>query len=238
MAVDTPSSAPVVAIVVAAGAGSRLGGETPKALREVGGVSLVSRSIAQLAAGGVEVALVVVAPDSEDAFEVALAEAPIPCGIVVGGAERQDSVARGVELIGWHVEMEHAEIVLVHDAARAFVPAEVVARVIAALRAGADAVVPVVALVDSIRELRDDTSRVIDRADLRAVQTPQGFQIAALKQAHELLAESGVSVTDDAAAAEHAGYAVTLVDGDRLAFKVTEPLDLAVAEALLSGGGA
>lgn len=231
-----PREVPVVAIVVAAGSGSRLGGPIPKALRDVGGVPLVARSVAQLAAGGVGAAVVVVADGTQPDFEAALADAPIPCGIIPGGAERQDSVANGIALIALHGALEDAEIVLVHDAARAFVPAEVVARVIAAVRAGADAAVPVVPVVDSVREVGDDGSAVVDRSRLRAVQTPQGFRRAVLAAAHDALATSGRVVTDDAAAAELLGHAVTLVEGSRDAFKVTEPFDLAVAEALVARG--
>lgn len=227
---------PVVAVVVAAGSGSRLGGEVPKALREVGGVPLVARSVAQLAAGGVDAAVVVVADGTQAAFEAALAEAPIPCGIVAGGAERQHSVANGISLITLHGSLEDAEVVLVHDAARAFVPPAVVARVIEAVRAGADAAVPVVPVVDSVREIVDEASVVIDRASLRAVQTPQGFRRTVLAEAHDALAESGQVVTDDAAAAEYLGHEVTLVEGSRDAFKVTEPFDLVVAEALVARG--
>ena len=227
---------PVVAIVVAAGSGSRLGGDVPKALREVGGVPLVVRSVTQLAAGGVDAAVVVVADGTQGAFEAALADAPIPCGIVPGGAERQHSVANGISLITLHGSLEDAEVVLVHDAARAFVPAEVVARVIDAVRQGADAVVPVVPVVDTIRELVDEASVVIDRSALRAVQTPQGFKRAVLAEAHDALAESGQVVTDDAAAAEYLGHEVTLVEGSREAFKVTEPFDLVIAETLDARG--
>lgn len=223
---------PVVAIVVAAGSGSRLGTDIPKALREVRGVPLVLSSVRRLAEGGVDVALVVVPAGQEAAFEGVLDAAPIPCGLVAGGDERQHSVANGLGLIEWHGGLEDAEVVLVHDAARAFVPPEVVRRVIDAVRAGADAVVPVVAVVDTIRELTDEGSTVVDRTALRAVQTPQGFKRDVLALAHERLAENQTSVTDDAAAVEYLGLDVVLVEGAREAFKVTEPFDLAIAEAL------
>lgn len=107
---------------------------------------------------------------------------------------------------------------------------------IEAVRAGADAAVPVVPVVDSVREIVDEASVVIDRASLRAVQTPQGFRRTVLAEAHDALAESGQVVTDDAAAAEYLGHEVTLVEGSRDAFKVTEPFDLVVAEALVARG--
>ncbi|WP_232550029.1 2-C-methyl-D-erythritol 4-phosphate cytidylyltransferase [Propioniciclava soli] len=231
------TAAPVVAIVVAAGSGSRLGGEHPKALREVAGVPLVARSVHQLAAGGVGVCIVVVAAGTEDAFEAALGDAPVPCAIVAGGAERQHSVANGLALLDLHGGLAGAEVVLVHDAARAFVPPDVVVRVIAAVRAGADAVVPALPVADTIREVTDDgPSALVDRSSLRAVQTPQGFARAVLLDAHEALEESGTLVTDDAAAAEYLGHEVTLVAGAREAFKVTDPFDLVIAEALVARG--
>lgn len=235
---------PAVAIVVAAGSGSRLGAGVPKALVEVAGVPLVARSVAQLAAGGVVAAVVVVLADERAAFEVVLAEAPIPVVIAEGGAERQDSVAHGLaaldlaalDLAALDAASAGDQVVLVHDAARAFVPPDAVVRVIEAVRAGADAVVPVIPVSDSIREVHEAGSTVVDRARLRAVQTPQGFRRAVLSEAHAALAETGTIVTDDAAAAEYLGCDVTLVEGSRHAFKVTEPFDLLVAEAYAASG--
>ena len=228
----TETTGPVVAIVVAAGSGVRLGGEVPKALRSVRGVPLVTRSVRQLAAGGCDVALVVVAPGLGDEFADALSGAPIPCHLVVGGAERQDSVRNGLIAIADDPELADAPVILVHDAARALVPAEVVARVIEAVRGGASAVIPVVDVVDTIRQVHAGGSSVVDRSHLRAVQTPQGFEAGALAAAHELVAEHGLVLTDDAAACEFAGLVVTLVDGDPDALKVTTPLDLVLAEAI------
>lgn len=112
---------PVVAVVVAAGSGSRLGGEVPKALRGWGRAPRGPLG-GPARRGRVDAAVVVVADGTQAAFEAALAEAPIPCGIVAGGAERQHSVANGISLITLHGSLEDAEVVLVHDAARAFVP--------------------------------------------------------------------------------------------------------------------
>jgi 2-C-methyl-D-erythritol 4-phosphate cytidylyltransferase len=127
--------------------------------------------------------------------------------------------------------MTDVDAVLVHDAARAFVPPVVVARVIAAVRAGAKAVTPVMPVVDSLRAV-DDTgaSRRIDRARMRIVQTPQGFDYATLAAAH---AAPHPAATDDVTLAEALGIPVTLVDGDERAFKVTTPADLARAAAMV-----
>src|SRR4051812_44882240 len=115
---------PVVAIVVAAGSGSRLGGGVPKALRELAGRPLVVHSLEALAAGGVDRAVVVVVPGREPDFEAVLADAPLRSACVAGGAERQDSVRAGLDAIAGDPELSTSRFVLVHDAARALVPAE------------------------------------------------------------------------------------------------------------------
>lgn len=229
------SSDPVVAVVVAAGSGSRLGAEVPKALVEIAGRSLLRRSLAQLADGGVQHAVVVVPAESTAAFAADLVASPLPITMVVGADERQGSVAAGlVALADLLVDDDAPAVVLVHDAARAFVPAQVVVDVVDAVRAGAQAVIPVVPVTDTIREVDEAGSHSIDRARLRGVQTPQGFPRAVIEAAHAALAQAGTTVTDDAAAAEYLGHTITLVAGDRRAFKVTEPLDLVLARALAS----
>ncbi len=227
---------PVAAIVVAAGSGSRLGAAVPKALVHVAGVPLVVRAVAQLAAGGVTEVVVVVPARERADFEAVLAEAPIPVVLAEGGAERQHSVAQGLAALPDAGAGEaSAQIVLVHDAARAFVPAAVVARVIEAVQEGADVVVPAIGVSDTIREVHEAGSSVVDRSRLRAVQTPQGFRRDVLVEAHAALAATGTIVTDDAAAAEYLGGVVALVEGSRRSFKVTDPFDLLVAEALAAG---
>jgi len=224
---------PVVALVVAAGSGSRLGGDIPKALRELDGRPLVSHSLEGLAAGGVDRAVIVIAPGLDDDFAGVVAGSPIPARCVHGGAERQDSVLNGLAAIAGDPDLAGARYVLVHDAARALVPADVVRRVIEALIGGAVAAIPVLPVVDTIREVTATGSATVDRSRLRAVQTPQGFSRDVLERAHQLVADQGLQVTDDAAAVEALGYPVVLVPGDREALKVTEPLDLLFAEAIV-----
>ncbi|GAB3818655.1 2-C-methyl-D-erythritol 4-phosphate cytidylyltransferase [Tessaracoccus terricola] len=225
--------APAVAIVVAAGSGSRLGADVPKALVEIDGVPMVRCCLDALADGGVGFAVVTVPASHEAQFQEALSGSTLPLRTVVGGARRQDSVRLGVEVLA----ASHPEetVVLVHDAARPLVPARVVADVVRAVAGGARAVVPAVPVVDSIRALDDAGSHVVDRSRLRAVQTPQGFPLGTLRDAHQHLADAGIEVTDDAAAAELLGDAVTIVDGHRDAMKVTEPQDLVLAHAILAG---
>lgn len=226
------SSAPVVAIVVAAGAGVRLGAGRPKALRDVAGRTLVRHSLDGLAAGGVTRAVVVIPEGERAAFETALADSPIPAATVLGGARRQDSVRAGLAAISGDPVLAECEYVLVHDAARAMVPGAMVARVIAALVEGSVACVPVLPVTDSIRQLTVDGSQVIDRGPLRIVQTPQGFLRSVLAEALERAEIDGLEVTDDASAVAAEGHPVDLVDGDRAALKVTEPTDLLFVEAI------
>lgn len=220
-------SEPVVAIVVAAGSGVRLGGETPKALRELAGVPLVRRSVDAMAAGGCTQVFVVVAPDERPGFAEALAGTAIEVTLVDGGPRRQDSVGNGLA-------RTKAEVILVQDAARPLVPASVVRSVIDAVVAGAQVVVPAIEIADSLRIL-DASGRAVplDRTRVRLVQTPQGFRREALLGAHNYLAANCCEVTDDASAAELAGYEVTLVSGSVRALKITRPGDLVVAESFL-----
>lgn len=224
----------VAGVIVAAGSGTRLGasaagGSVTKALRLLDGKPLVTRSAEQLIAGGVTEIVVVCAAEFQDVFAAELRHLNVPVTLAVGGPSRQDSVRNGLAAL-----TSDAEIVLVHDAARPLVPARVVRDVITAVVEGAVAVVPVIDVTDSIREITAEGSRVVDRSMLRAVQTPQGFQREVLVTSHA--AQAGQSLTDDASVCAAAGHLVSLVAGDRRAMKITDPLDFAIAEALLRQG--
>lgn len=147
--------------------------------------------------------------------------------VVAGGESRSESVARALIALP-----DDVDVVLVHDAARPLVPPEVITNVVAAVRDGHAAVVPVVPLVDTIRTVSGDASlaATVSRDSLRAVQTPQGFTRDVLQRAH---AEVDAPVTDDAGMVERLGIAVHAVDGHEDAFKVTRPLDVVLAEALI-----
>lgn len=218
--------------MVAAGSGSRLGAEVPKALVELDGVSLVRRSVDALAAGGVQRVVVTIPEDHRDAFERALSNTSVPVELATGGGRRQDSVRLGLARLA---ELPEEAVVLIHDAARPLVPRSVVRAVVEAVVDGASAVIPVVPVVDSVRQLSGETSMVVDRSALTAVQTPQGFPLAVVRDAHEEVETRGLEVTDDASVCELLGHAVTLVPGDRNAFKITEPIDLVLARALVEG---
>lgn len=215
---------PVAAIVVAAGSGSRLGHELPKALVEVGGVPMVRRSVDVLRSAGVGQIVVVAHPGHLDQFRAAL-RGVTELTIVSGGSERDESVRNGLDEVD-------APVVLVHDAARPLVPIRVVKAVMQAVAEGAQAVIPVMPVVDSIRRVQGDGSAIVDRAELRAVQTPQGFATDVLRAGHRRVRERGIAVTDDASACELVGAPITFVAGDREAMKITEPLDLVLAEAM------
>ena len=120
-----------------------------------------------------------------------------------------------------------------HDAARPLTPVEQIQRVVAALRDGLRAVIPVLPVTDTVKAV--DANGVVlgtpERSGLRAVQTPQGFETALLRRAYER--SGGATVTDDASLVEYLGTPVHTVDGDTMAFKITTPLDLQLARALL-----
>lgn len=148
--------------------------------------------------------------------------------VLPGGATRQDSVRLGLGSLP-----DDVDIVLVHDAARPFVPAAVVARVVAAVVAGADAVVPVLPVSDTVKQVNSAGAVVAtpDRSVLRLTQTPQGFRRSLLERAYSA---EGLVATDDAGLVEQIGGLVHAVDGDPLAFKITGPLDLLLADAVLN----
>ncbi|MBG6139193.1 2-C-methyl-D-erythritol 4-phosphate cytidylyltransferase [Longispora fulva] len=215
----------VAALVPAAGAGLRLGPGAPKALRHLAGEPLLVHAVRRLLATPDVGCVVVAAPPGE----VDTVQAMLPEGVLVveGGATRQSSVANALRA----VPAEYT-IILVHDAARALTPPAVIARVAAAVRAGALAVIPVLPVVDTIKRVDDagDVLATVDRAVLRAVQTPQGFDRKTLTTAHD---QAGDDLTDDAGLVEMMGVRVATVPGDDLAMKITRPLDLKIAEALL-----
>ncbi len=221
----------VAALVPAAGRGERLGPGVPKALRQIGGVPLLVHAVRALAsARSVDLVLVAAPPDDVAEVRTLLAGHEVPAEILVvpGGATRQESVALALRALPAEVD-----VVLVHDAARPLVPVELVDRVTAAVRTGADAVVPGLPVVDTVKQV-DTAGRVVqtlDRTVLRAVQTPQGFRRAVLERAHAVATDD---TTDDAGLVERAGGTVLVVAGEEEAFKVTRPLDLVLAEAVLA----
>ncbi|MFB0902652.1 MAG: 2-C-methyl-D-erythritol 4-phosphate cytidylyltransferase [Acidimicrobiales bacterium] len=205
-------------IVVAAGSGSRFGGDTPKQFLEIAGKRVVDWSVS--AAASVSDGVVVVVPKGSS---VTVPAAGLRCQVVCvnGGDSRSESVRKGLAQVP-----DTAQVVLVHDAARPVASAALMATVVAAVRNGADAAIPVVGVVDTIRDLEGN---IIDRSQLQAVQTPQGFSARALRDAHA----SGAHATDDATLVSAVGGLIVVVPGERWNIKVTEPDDLRVVAALL-----
>ena len=203
--------------------GTRLGLDVPKAFVMLEGRSLLRRAVDGLFASGVVDDVVVMVP--QDMLDDAARIVP-RAHVVLGGAERTDSVRAGLRHVGAH---DH---VLVHDAARPLTPPAMIVRVIAALQAGASAVIPVLPVADTIKRVHPDgaVDATVDRADLRAVQTPQGFAAETLRAAYE--AAPSALATDDAGLVERAGGAVLTVSGDPLAMKITTAFDLRIAATL------
>ena len=230
-----PPLSEACAVLTAAGSGSRLGCEVPKALVELSGRPLVWWAARGLRAGGVGTIVVTAPAASLDEFRAGIAD--IGGVEVVAGSDRsrQASVALGLAALG---QRNEGDVVLVHDAARPLTPAQVTARVIDAVRAGAGAVIPVLPVTDTLKSV--DASGVVTgtprRADMVAVQTPQGFRWDVLTRAHEagasLGADEAVAATDDAGLVEAIGAVVHTVAGDERSLKVTRPLDLALAQIL------
>ncbi|MCI4063087.1 2-C-methyl-D-erythritol 4-phosphate cytidylyltransferase [Micromonospora sp. R77] len=218
----------VAVLVPAAGAGVRLGPGAPKALRPLAGEPLLVHAVRRIAAAPSVHTIVIAAPAAEVDFVRRLLAPVAPVTVVPGGAERQASVAAALAAVP-----TGPQIVLVHDAARALTPPALVESVAEAVRSGHDAVIPVLPVVDTIKEV-DAGERVlgtVDRSALRAVQTPQGFRRSVLAAAHDA---AGDPLTDDAGLVEKQGLPVVCVPGSELALKITRPFDLALAEHLLT----
>ncbi|WP_370077754.1 2-C-methyl-D-erythritol 4-phosphate cytidylyltransferase [Streptacidiphilus sp. MAP12-16] len=231
------------AVVPAAGRGERLGPGAPKALRELGGVPLLVHAVRALARSRAVTLVVVVAPVDGvlqvrsllDDHGVAGLEGK-DVRVVAGGATRQESVRLGLDVVP-----DDIDVVLVHDAARPLVPVDVVDAVVRAVEDGAEAVVPAVPLADTVKQVEpaapgrpEPVVATPDRATLRAVQTPQGFRREVLQRVHDKALSDGVDATDDAGLVEQFGGRVVVVPGHEEAFKVTRPLDLLLAEAVLA----
>ncbi|ALV34949.1 2-C-methyl-D-erythritol 4-phosphate cytidylyltransferase [Streptomyces sp. CdTB01] len=234
----SPTEPRTAAVIPAAGRGVRLGPGAPKALRALGGTPMLVHAVRAMAASrAVSLVVVVAPPDGAPEVKSLLDAHALPERtdflVVPGGDSRQESVRLGLDALP-----PDYDIVLVHDAARPLVPVDTVDAVIEAVRAGAPAVVPALPLADTVKEVGpaepgepEPVVATPSRARLRAVQTPQGFDRATLVRAHEEVTED---VTDDASMVERLGLGVVVVPGHEEAFKVTRPLDLVLAEAVLA----
>jgi 2-C-methyl-D-erythritol 4-phosphate cytidylyltransferase/2-C-methyl-D-erythritol 2,4-cyclodiphosphate synthase len=217
----------VAALVPAAGRGERLGLGIPKAFALVGTEPLLLHAVRRLREAGVDDVIVAVGPEELTSANDLLTGLAT---VVVGGTDRVASVRAALAS-----SSAGADVILVHDAARAFVPVSVIHAVVEAVRAGSCAVVPVLPVADTVRSI--EPSGVVDRDNLRVVQTPQGFDPDTLRRAHATAARDGVFATDDAGLVERLGLPVTLVPGHPSAFKVTTPVDLEVARRMVGAAG-
>lgn len=219
-----------VHIIVAAGSGSRYGGDLPKQFCDLWGRPMLMTTMERLAAAAPDADMIVVlSPDMESEWRDMCAshDFTLPHRIVYGGATRAHSVKNALMTLdraatGW---------ISVHDAARPMVTAAMMRRLLGKIGDGAVAVVPAVAVTDSIRIVDGDgRSHAVDRSLYRAVQTPQVFDGPALIRANDR--ELLPTFTDDASVMEAAGHAVTIVEGEASNIKVTNPGDIARIEAM------
>jgi len=211
------------AIIAGAGMGHRLGAEIPKALIQIQGITLLERAFISLSKVVDEI--VITAPAGyEEQFKAIVGQS---AEVVTGGVLRSDSIRVALKALSPSVES-----VLIHDAARALASSALAARVLDELRSGQSAVIPVLKVIDTIKEIdRDGFVRATpDRSSLVAAQTPQGFNRQVLERAHS----ASDDATDDAALVEAIGVKVKTIEGEASAFKITTKEDIGQALLLLS----
>jgi 2-C-methyl-D-erythritol 4-phosphate cytidylyltransferase len=221
-----------LAILVAAGRGERMGAGRPKAFRDLAGEPLLLRAAQVFERAPSVGAIVAVVPSDEvEAARDLLAPLGKLRAVVAGGSRRQDSVLEGLK----QAPEGFDGVVLVHDAARPFVDVPLVEAVLGA--AGeSGAALPVLGLVDTVKRVRDGrVLETVDRSELGAAQTPQGFRFRLLVEAYEAAFRDGITLTDEAMAVERLGVPVTAVPGSARNRKITTPEDLAWAEGVASG---
>ena len=216
-----------MALVVAAGSGSRAGGDGPKQYRRIGGRAMLAHAVDSLRHPGLDRVQVVIGAGQEADYAAAIGDRPLPPP-VVGGATRQESVRRGLDALAAQGPVAR---VLIHDAARPFVPAAVIARLLDAL-AKAPGAVPAMPVVDTLARADGAHGEAVPRHGLIRLQTPQAFHFAAILDAHARW--TGGEATDDAQIARAAGLEVASVAGDAALDKLTYEDDFARAEAMLA----
>jgi len=213
------------ALIVAAGSGTRVGGDLPKQYVPIAGKAVLAHAIDALAAHPrIDEIRVVIGAGHEALYAAAVGDRTVPAP-VIGGATRRESVANGLAATT-------SELVLIHDAARPFLPAEVVDRLLAALEE-APGVVPVLPVADTLAEASAELGRTVPRVGLARVQTPQAFHTQAIRAAHAAW-DADQEATDDAQIARAAGLTVKTVEGSPLLDKLTYSADFAMAERRLA----
>ena len=211
------------AIIAGAGMGHRLGAEIPKALIQIQGITLLERAFISLSKVVDEI--IITAPEGyEEQFKAIVGQS---AEVITGGVLRSDSIRVALKALSPSVES-----VLIHDAARALASSALAARVLGDVQSGQSAVIPVLKVIDTIKEIdRDGFVRATpDRSSLVAAQTPQGFNRQVLERAHS----ASDDATDDAALVEAIGVKVKTIEGEASAFKITTKEDIGQALLLLS----
>ena len=225
------------ALIVAGGTGSRMGADVPKQYLDLGGRAVIRHAVeAFLNHPRVDLVQVVIGEGHGEMFARAVHGLKMPMP-VFGGKTRQLSVLAGLEALARR-EMGAPDIVLIHDAARPFVSAELIGRLLDGLGMH-EGVIPTLPVVDTIKRVNDEGIIVETppRQALRAAQTPQTFYLAPILAAHRQALEAGrTELTDDAAVAEQAGFEVAVVEGDAANRKITSAEDLAWARAIVEAG--
>lgn len=222
-----------IVILLGAGAGRRLGGVEPKALLPIGGRPILAVAAAAAAAAPPVGGLVVTYPAGwEGRARACVEDLGIDVRFVEGGVTRQDSVRAALAEIPASVE-----VVAVHDAARPFAPPDLFSRVLAGVE-GADGVVPVLAVADTVLRVRDEVVHGVEaREELALGQTPQAFRTASLRESHAKADAAGATFTDDASMLHWAGYEVRAIVGDPDNVKITTLADLANADRRMGASG-
>jgi 2-C-methyl-D-erythritol 4-phosphate cytidylyltransferase/2-C-methyl-D-erythritol 2,4-cyclodiphosphate synthase len=222
-----------IVILLAAGAGRRLGGPEPKVLLPIGGRPILAVAAAASAASGVGGLVVTFPPGWEGRARACVGDLEVDVRFVEGGETRQASVRAALEAVPVSVD-----IVAVHDAARPFASPDLFLRVLRAVERGPDGAVPVLAVADTVLRVRGKVVEGVEaREELALGQTPQAFRTAALREAHAKAKAVGASFTDDASMLRWAGYEVLAVPGDPDNVKITTLADLAHADRRIGAGG-
>lgn len=223
-----PTRHDCIAIIVAAGQGVRAGDGLPKQYRLLHGKPVLRWAVeAASAHPGISAVQVVIAAEHASLYADAIAGLDL-LPPVTGGSSRQASVLHALQAL----EVFHPQTVLIHDAARPFVSAEIMTAVCTALRQH-DAAIPALPVADTLKQVTQGRiSRTLPRDGVYSAQTPQGFRFRAILDAHR--AAAGKDFTDDAAIAEHAGLSVATIEGSRMNFKLTTQEDFVTAERLLA----
>lgn len=218
----------VTALIAAAGRGSRVGGRRPKQFLPIGGEPMLAKTLAVFQQAPVIDHIVVIVPSGEEPYcrEAIVRRYGVAKvrAVVAGGETRQASVVAGLQAVDWSTS-----IVLIHDAARPFVPEAIIARVVERARA-TGAAIAALPIVDTLKRSVDGCAMTVERDGLWAAQTPQAFRIDLLRHAVERAASDGFVGTDDASLVERVGHPVALVEGHPANIKITRMDDFVLAD--------